>query len=140
MTFIFDEGIGPQIVECLRDMEFQNVKHISEIVPRGTPDIGFLPGIGQRGDVLVTKDRKMVQMRGKNGHLAVLLKFKVKIILLPPSFGNARSAQQLIWIRTYWSTIMTSWESVPDRTLCKVSASGVIEPISLPRLDPETTL
>ena len=57
-TLFFDENVSDRIVRALRALE-HDVVHLLDEFERGTPDVRFLPAIGDKGWFLVTQDKRI---------------------------------------------------------------------------------
>lgn len=58
MTIIFDENLSVGLVKGLREFG-EDVHHITEYFPAGTPDEEWLKFIGENGWFLITRDKRI---------------------------------------------------------------------------------
>ena len=57
-TLFFDENVSDRVVRALRALG-HDVVHLLDEFERGTPDVQFLPAIGDKGWFLVTQDKRI---------------------------------------------------------------------------------
>ncbi|HLG30841.1 MAG TPA: DUF5615 family PIN-like protein [Candidatus Brocadiales bacterium] len=57
IKFFVDENLGIDLVNGLRLLGRKNIEHLEETFPKGTEDEIWLNYIGERGYVLITKDK-----------------------------------------------------------------------------------
>jgi uncharacterized protein with PIN domain len=58
MTFFFDNNLSHKIVKGLREFG-EDVVHLADEFPRDTTDEEWLPIVGERGWILITRDKKI---------------------------------------------------------------------------------
>jgi len=58
MTFFFDNNLSPRLVDGLKAFG-EDVTHLRTHFPGATEDSQWLPGIGKKGWVLITADKKI---------------------------------------------------------------------------------
>ena len=93
MKFLIDENLSAKMARSLRSID-QDVDHVTEVLPQGSPDTEVLEFAGANGYFLITKDNRI---RYKPNEKAALKKHKVGVFLLGgKNVGFFETYQQLI--------------------------------------------
>lgn len=74
IAFFVDAGLGLKLVEGLRALGHENIEHVHEKFPIGTPDEVWLEYVGKNNLALITKD-KMIRHNPKER--ALLIKYAI---------------------------------------------------------------
>ena len=94
IRFFVDENYGERLVTGLRDLGYDNIEHLLENFDRATPDEEWLEYIGERGYVLITRDK---MIRRRPNEKAALIRHKiVAFYLIGNSTGTKEISKQLI--------------------------------------------
>jgi len=73
VTFVLDENLPKRLAEGMKGFG-ENVEHLLDSHPASTPDIVLLKNFGDRGCILIMRDKKM---RKRQDELATYRSFKV---------------------------------------------------------------
>jgi hypothetical protein len=94
VRFVVDENIGRNLVLALRQIDYDNIEHITETLPPGTSDDKVLEYVGAKRYVLISKDERI---RRRPNEKALLLKYKiVAIFLMGQSMSIRQTHKQII--------------------------------------------
>lgn len=102
MKFIFDENLSENLVRGLKEFG-EDVNHITEFFPRGTPDDEWLELLGEKGWFLITRDKSI---RRRPIEKEALKRFKVGAFFLG---GKQMDRWQII------KQVIRIWERVQEK-------------------------
>ena len=102
MRFIVDENLSPHMARGMREFGEQ-VEHLLDHFAMGTADETWLPVVGQREQILITRDDSI---RWRPAQLAALRRYKVGAFFLG---GKNRSRCDLI------RQIVRNWPRIKER-------------------------
>ncbi|MCH8877709.1 MAG: DUF5615 family PIN-like protein [Chloroflexi bacterium] len=126
MTVFFDMNLSPALVRGLAEFG-EDVVHLTDVFPPATPDALWLANIGQRGWILVTRDRAITRRPVER---AALKKHKVgAFYLLGKDMNTWDQVRQVI---RCWHRILELGSKTKRPFAFKVSRAGrKIEALSL---------
>ena len=78
MKCFFDENLGPQLAEGLKVFG-EDVVHLTEVFPSGTPDVKWLPYVAKEGYTLFTVDKRI---RRRPLERAIIKEHKIGVFFL----------------------------------------------------------
>ena len=129
MTYLFDNDISPKLAKMLRELGV-DAWALREAFPENTPDTDYLPELGNRGWVLVTKDR---HIRTRPVEAKALAESGVTALFLGPFFGKLTFWAQATWLVNRWPEIEKFASRIDPGTIGLIKQRGAPQVISLRR-------
>lgn len=126
MTFFFDNNLSPKLAHGFREFG-EDVVHLIDVFPPTAQDTDWLPVIGEKGWILVTRDKKI---RRRPAELAAYrLNGIGGFVLTGKNIEGWRIVRQLV---NRWLKMKELAESTRKPFLYRIPPSGSkIEPVPL---------
>ena len=111
MNLVFDEGFSPRLSTALRELEQGHdegvvVKHITEVVERGTPDEEWIPKIASIHGIIISQDLNIAKTKALN---SICDKHNLSLILFKQP--KKRSHSYWEWVEV----VISKWRTLKDR-------------------------
>ena len=126
MTFLIDNNLGPRLAHGMAEFG-EDVKHLGDILPGDSPDVQILQFVGERGWILITRDKRV---RFNPAEKQAILQFRVGTVFLGGKGLTAcRIIQQLV---RSWPNVKRLSKSANRPFAFLVNAAGTsVKPLSL---------
>ncbi|MGH7729163.1 MAG: hypothetical protein ACREQC_06285 [Candidatus Binataceae bacterium] len=122
MTFFLDSTFPPQLAKILALLGV-DAKHLTDEFPAETPDVTWIPQIGQRGWTLVTGDRGISR---KPAERKALEEANVVSIFMAKGFTSKPLFEQVSLVIRSWPEIQRAVEQVKPGTSLQISPNGKV--------------
>jgi len=123
--YLLDEQFSPDLVIRLQEFgePFSLIYSIYDVFGPSTKDEPLIPLIVEKNLILVTRDRKMRNKRGKNGHYFILKEYDLRVLFLPNSCDDMKLFEQMAFFTRYWVEIHEQVMASTAR-LANITATG----------------
>lgn len=123
MTYFIDENLSPRLLEGL-EVNGTAVSFVSlrSLYPSNTKDPDWIPEVGARGWIVLSRDAKMAQFRV---HRRALEESKVTIVFLPKSLFSKKAIEQRAWVSLNFHKIHAFVNALSQPSAVRVSSSGI---------------
>ena len=122
MTYFIDENLSPRLLEGIEvngiAVDFVPLR---SIYPANTKDPEWIPDVGAKGWVVLSRDAKMAQFRV---HRPALEEHGVTIVFLPKSLFNKTILEQKAWISLTFHRIHAFVSTLAEPSAIRVSPNG----------------
>ena len=122
MTYFIDENLSPRLLEGIEvggiAVSFVSLR---SIYPANTKDPEWIPDVGAKGWVVLSRDAKMAQFRV---HRLALEEHRVTIVFLPKALLNKTLVEQKAWISLNFHKIHTFVSTLSEPSAIRVASNG----------------
>jgi len=122
MIYFIDENLSPRLLEGIEvDGIAISFVPLRSVYPANTKDPEWIPEVGDKGWVVLSRDAKMAQFRV---HRPALEEHKVTIVFLPKSLFNKTIIEQKAWISLTFHKIHNFVSALAEPSAIQVSSNG----------------
>jgi predicted nuclease of predicted toxin-antitoxin system len=122
MTFFFDNNLSPKLPHILRLVN-RDACHLRSYFPRDVEDSQYLPEVGQRGWVVVTRDEGMLTRPAER---LARRQHRITCVYLKGYPRTPDHLQQALWVLRRWPDVELAVREARRGTWLEVPVRGQI--------------